>query len=284
MTNEFEIRLEDAHAPSGEIRFGDLHAIADGLQELALRLARARADQAGPGRNRRSVEELSELRLRGLRHGSTVLLVSGGPTDQLDLELEDAASYETDFRELIGAISRDHRPTGVPDLVAESAARVATALRSAASAVEFRWGDGSTTRTETASISRETWLPPKERSHESAREITGVLEAVDLHSHTFAVRDDVGHRIPLRSVRDALDVGPLVGRRVVAVGEAVLDSAGRLLHIQGPLVTASPLSEEWDPGRAADFASELDKPGPDPNGGADFTDEEWLDFMAAVER
>jgi hypothetical protein len=280
MTYDFEIRLEGANSPKGEIRFADLHAIADSLQELSLRLARANAQQPGRGRSKRTVEELSELRLVGIREGSTLLQVSQGPSDQLDLDLEDSRRQAADFWEVVGAIAADTRPDALPDLVAESAGKVVAALHSAAKSVKFRRQDGAELTVNAAALTRDTWVPARGTVRGDVMSLSGVLQAVDLDNGHFRILDDVGHRIPLNHVSDALTAARYIGTRVTASGEAILGADGRFKHLEAPTVEPTPHPTEWTPGAIADLAEELAKPGPVIGEGVELTDEEWADFLA----
>lgn len=97
--------------------------------------------------------------------------------------------------------------------------------------------------------------------------VTGQLEAVDLRSSRFRIRDDMGHRIPLEDVPRATEVGHLVGHRVRAVGFGILGSDGQLKGIKGPAIEEESIPPSWSVGAARGWTSELSKPGPSPETG-----------------
>lgn len=135
MIKQIELRLVGGSAPSGEITLKDLSAISAALQELVTRLSRDAADAAGPGRSKQYVEEFAELRLGAIQQGSTVLQFSKGPTDKLDVEVPGLADADDRFWEVLTAISTDHRPDWVSELIAESAGKLTLAMRAAADTV-----------------------------------------------------------------------------------------------------------------------------------------------------
>jgi len=59
----------------------------------------------------------------------------------------------------------------------------------------------------------------------------GRLEKVDLRSHEFRVRDDVGQAVYLKHVENDATAARLVGKWVVARGSAVLTGSGRLVSL-----------------------------------------------------
>ncbi len=129
MIKQIELHLVDGSAPSGEITLKDLSGIAAALQELVTRLSREAADAAGPGRSKQYVEEFAELRLDAITAGSTVLKVSKGPTDKLDVDVPGLTEADDRLWDILGAISADQRPEWTSTLVAESVGKLATALR-----------------------------------------------------------------------------------------------------------------------------------------------------------
>lgn len=283
MIKQIELRLVDGSAPSGEIALKDLSGIAAALQELVTRLSREAADAAGPGRSKQYVEEFAELRLDGITAGSTLLTVSKGPTDKLDVEVPGLSDADDRLWDILLAIGADRRPAWASTLVAESAGKLAAALRGAAPTTVISSPDRADVHIDGTQIHVETWATNRASSVGSAT-AAGWLEKVDLHSHTFRIRDDVGNTVELRRVVDDHAAGRLVGQWVTAEGEATLSPAGRVV-----VLTHARVHETGDP--AAAFLGSrvipLDEilasaPGPDPNGGLDLTEEEWAAFLEAI--
>lgn len=114
-------------------------------------------------------------------------------------------------------------------------------------------------------------------------ETKGRLEKVDLRSHDFRVRDDVGRAVDLKHVVDDVDAAQLVGQWVSAIGDGILAS-GRLValaHVSIALV--------GDPARGLENDEVLTlgqilamAPGPSLDGGLDLTDDEFAAFLEAA--
>lgn len=283
MIKQIELRLIDGSAPSGKITLKDLSGIAAALQELVIRLSREAADAAGPGRSRQYVEEFAELRLDAITPGSTVLRVSKGPTDKLDVDVPGLIDADERLWDILGAISADQRPGWISTLVAESAGKLAAALRGAAATTVFASPARADVRIDAAQIHSETWAVNRIGAAGSGT-AAGWLEKVDLHSHTFRIRDDVGNTVELRRVVDDQAAGRLVGQWVSAEGETTLSPSGRVLVLNNARVLAA-----GDP--AAEFLGSrvvplneilASAPGPDPNGGLDLTSEEAAEFLRAI--
>jgi hypothetical protein len=114
--------------------------------------------------------------------------------------------------------------------------------------------------------------------------VHGRLEKVDLRSHEFRVRDDVGFSVDLKQVIDDADVARLVGQWVMAEGGASFNSAGRVVALDNVRV-----HEVVDPaaqyvGRYVVSRDEIlaSAPGADMDGGLDLTDEEFEEFLRAA--
>ncbi len=282
MSTELELRLIGAASPAGEIRLADLAAIAASLHEISMRVGRAYIGTEGPGRTKQAIEELSQLRLRGVAPGSTRLTLARGPADTLDLELPAAAEIDTRFWEVIDGVARDQRPDWASDLIAESAAYFVEALQSAAPTVEVTMNSRRSVQIRTKEIHRETWIRERKVAQTEAV-VTGRLEAVDLRSGRFRVVDDVGHRIALDHVPAPTTAAHLINRRIRATGTGVLGQDGQLKEIDRPSIEEQFLPPSWTGHVASDLESELSKPGPDYDGGVEFTDEEFADFLAATD-
>lgn len=282
MINHIELRLEGAHSPRGEIAVKDLTAIAASLQELVTRLSRESTNAAGPGRSKQHVEEFAQLRLGGIEGGSTVLTFGKGPTEKFDLDLPGLAEADDRLWEILGAIADDRRPEWTTELIADTAGRLVGALRSAARTTTVASPGRSSITIDSNTVHSETWV--SYRVTDETMSAAGRLEKVDLRSHEFRLRDDVGHTVDLRQVADDEAVARLVGQWVRAAGTGVLNEFGRLIALGEAVVTAV-----RDP--AAEFVGSkvialeeilASAPGPDPDGALDLTDEEAAAFMEAL--
>lgn len=283
MTTGIELRLIDAPAPSGEVAVKDLAALATALQELTTRISRDVIGAPGPGRTKQVIEELAQLRLRGIEAGSTVLRFSKGPTDKLDVDLPEQILADDRFWEIMGAVGEDRRPDWVSDRIAESVTKLVNAFQAAAPTVIVAATSRPQVQISSAATHAETWLPKRVNS---GTEMTaaGRLEKVDLRSHEFRIRDDVDNTVDLKRVENDTVAAQLVGQWVVAHGTGIVHTSGRLIVLENARV-----QQVVDP--AADYLGRrvvpLDEilasaPGPDPDGGLDLTEEEFAAFLKAA--
>lgn len=282
MTQQFELRLIGADTPDGEVRLADLAALAESLQELSRRIGRELAHEPGPGRTHQSVEAMTEMRLSALFEGSTRLRISRGGKDELALDLAEDVQIERRFWEVVDGVRTNDRPAWVTSLIAESAGKVVTAPTEAAPEIQFVRSDTESVSLMTQTLRREVWRNRNEVRQTVSVTITGTLEAVDLRSHQFRIADDVGNRIRLRDVPQADDVAHRINKRVRAAGAAVRGSQDRLQAIIEPTLEAAPIPDAWMPGSEVDWSQELAKPGPDPDGGVDVSDEEFDEFIGLL--
>ena len=283
MSNDIELRLIDAPVPDGEIAVRDLSALTTALQELTTRIGREVMKRPGPGRTKQFMHEFAQLRLRSIEAGSTVLTLSKGPIDKLDIDLPEEQAADDRFWEVIQAIGDDFRPDWVTDLIAESAARLVEAVQAAAPKAVLKASSRVGVEIESAQIHSETWTYTRVQS---GAEMTamGRLEKVDLRSHEFRVRDDVGQAVDLKHVEDDVKVAPLVGQWVSARGAGVLHPSGRLVALEGAIIQPvdDPAAEHLD-GAVMGLAEILESaPGPDVDGGIELTDDEYSAFLAAA--
>ena len=261
----------------------DLNGIASALQELATRLSREAADSAGPGRSKLYLEEFAELRLGAITAGSTVLQFSKGTTDKLDVDIAELTAADEQLWDILAAIALDQRPAWASDLVSESAGKLATALRGAATSTVISAPSRDPVRIESANMHPETWsITPATTGTTSAA--SGWLEKVDLHTHTFRLRDDVGHTLELRRVTQDTAAARLVGQWVSAEGDAITSGTGRLVALNNAVVreTGDPAAAFLDKGDISLDEILAEAPGPDPDGGIELTDEEFTEFMRAI--
>lgn len=280
---ELRIRLSEGTMPAGEIRAVDAKIIL-ALQEMTLRIARAELDAAGPGRSKRTVEELTELRLAGLTEGSTTLVFSQGPSDALPLELELEARLRSQLWDVLEAIADDVRPPWVSDLVADSAGDLVAALQHAAPSATFTTLDERRVVIHAVKAHRETWMTPTSHPTDESVSIVGTLEKVDLRDHTFRVRDELGHGLELRRVADAETAARLVGLRVHAEGIAVRNRTDLLIGLDEPILRTfeSSIAPSPDPDARPDVR--VSATAADPSGIFDLTDEEYAEFLTVIGR
>lgn len=283
MAEEMTLRLIGSKSPSGEIALPDLAAIAASLHEVSLRLGRTYFDAAGPGRTRRGVEELVELRLRAVTGGSTTLTLERGPTEVLDVEVPQVQALSNEFWTLLEAVGKGERPDGVSDLVAESAGSFAVALRQAAPKAELTMGSRAPIVMDTQVLHRETWIAPRPAAGDTVV-VSGLLEKVDLGTHAFRIRDAVGNGIDLQRVPNDRHVAGFIGRQITAEGPAVMDRRGRLSALASPAIRLDlHPARDWTVPPDVPLAEILESaPGPDPSGVIDLSDDELAAFLEAA--
>lgn len=282
MTKDLELRLLDAPGPDGEIIVKDLAALALALQELATRIGRDVLNMPGRGRTKQFMEEFAQLRVRAVESGSTVLKFRKGPIDKLDVDLPEQKVADDRFWEIVEAIRQDRRPEWATDLIAESAAKLVGALRDAAPHAKFSDLAHAAVEIKSSEIHVETWTSNRVQTG-TQMDAKGRLEKVDLRSHEFRVRDDIGQSVDLKHVSDDVAAAQSVGQWVVATGNGIL-SSGRLVALDYVSIALVD-----DPARTfeRDTVHTLDEllasaPGPDAPGGMDLTDDEFADFLEAA--
>lgn len=282
MTRDLELRLIDAPVPSGEIVVKDLAALTTALQELSTRIGREVANTPGPGRTKQFMEEFAQLRLRAINSGSTVLRFSKGPVDRLDVDLIELKIADDRFWEIVGAIADDKRPDWATDLIAESAARLVTALRDAAPRASLSDSTHSAVHIVAARIHAETWISKRVQT-DARMEARGRLEKVDLRSHAFRVRDDVGQSVDLRHVADDVDAAQHVGKWVVAVGDGIMIGARLVALDNVSIALVDDPAREFADGEVLTLDQILESaPGPSLSGGFDLSDDEFAAFLEAA--
>lgn len=283
MSGQFELKLKETGSPAGEIDLRDLACLAEQLQNLATRVGRWVGGIDRVGRSTGDVEEAVELRLTGIHEGSTVLVIERGPrTDPLfDVPLEE--EFDARLWETLGAIGSDSPRGDTPPLVRESALSFLDALQHAAARVEVRRPrDGATIVFRPSERDRQVWAPVPRTVEESEVTLSGVVKAVDLATHKFRLHDDLGSRIPLEGIDDPDVARELLGRRADAVGIPIRDPRGRISALRVSSIELAHVPVEWTARVRDDSWKRAAVPGPDPDGGVEFTDDEWRSFMAAV--
>jgi hypothetical protein len=279
-SNDLEFRLSGLRSPDGEIALGDLAAIGAAMQQLALRIGRLAAEQEGPGRSLAAVENATKLRLTAVGRGSTRLSIGYGQTDVLPVD--DGLEQRTAdlFWEVVSGIGFGRRPDWTSPLVDEAALELLEGL-GRAGAVEVTRQDGRMTRFAPAEVDRTAWSRSAEGRASDVRVVmTGRLEALDLESGRFRLRDDVGNRIPLLHVKNPHDAAAFVDRKVTATGLEIRGPGGDFRGVDSPVVEPLVLPAQWS-GAPAEWREAFTGAGPDPDGG-DLTDDEFAAFVAAL--
>lgn len=280
-SNDLELRLSGLPAPGGEIALADLAAIAAPFQELATRIGRHAVEQEGPGRSYAAVENATRLRLSGLTSGSTRLHIAYGQAGVLPID--DGLEQRTAdvLWEVVSAFSEGGKPGWTTADIDESALRLLDGLGRASQA-DFGRGDGRELSLKPAQVDRSAWTRSGDRVTDVEVTMVGVLEMVDLASETFRLRDAVGNKIPLRHVLEPHAAATLVDQRVSAAGRRIEGVRGQFRGIAAPSLQPFALPAEWIAVAAPDWIGITGRPGPDPEGGADLTDEEFAELLAAM--
>ncbi|MCL2594281.1 MAG: hypothetical protein FWD83_01990 [Promicromonosporaceae bacterium] len=282
MASEYEIRLQETTLPSGKIIASDLNAIMSRLQDLSTRVSRWVADIEGSGRGPLAVERSAQI-LVGIVPGSTVLQIERGVHDALDFDTPFEEDTNKRFWEVVAGIGTDVPPADAPELVRESAVGLLDALQAAAPQVTVANPNGRAITFRPDQRSRETWNVKTRVVDEIAVTFTGRLDWADLPKRQLKITDDVGNRVTLTRVEDTEElVRQLVGHRVTATGIATRNVAGQVVSIKSPDITEAQVPDAWHLRSTPSWAPPIDYVGPDPDGGVEFDDDEWVTFMAAV--
>lgn len=279
-SNDLELRLSGLPTPDGEIALADLVAITGPLQELAVRVGRLAADEERPGRSHVAVENVTRLRLTGVTEGSTRLRIAYGQPDVLPID--DGLEQRTAdlFWDVVSALGSGRKPDWTTPLIEESAVRLLDGLSRADKVTLTRGADEPVTF-RPASVDRAPWTRSSRVVDEEVT-MVGLLEMVDLGSGRFRLRDDVGNRILLQRVVDPHAAATLVDRRVSATGHPIRGTLGEFRGVDSAALEPFVLPHEWTAGARTDWQKALSRPGPDPDGGVEMTDEEFAQFLAAA--
>ena len=237
--HDFELRLEGTGEDPGALRLDSLSEICRRLQELSRRVARHVAGAADVGRTADHPAVASRLVLRGVRAGSTVLLIGYGEPDVLPMDVGQEVATAERFWEVLTGIQDGVRPLWVPPLIAATAGRLIDATVRAAEVVTAERRDGLVARWSREKVVREPWFAGGSVVTDELVTVVGRLERVDLRSRRFRIRDEHGQCVELQDVLDAEAVGPLVGQRTAATGLRVVDDRGRRVVLE-PVVIAAP--------------------------------------------
>lgn len=280
--HDFELRLIGHHSEAGQILAQDMVNLAGSAQTLITRLARAAAERRGPGRSELALEQLSRVRVTALGQGSTTIGFIFGDASAFDLDDPISREIDETFWLIAEGLNHNRRPAVVTDSTAAAVDELIGNLRHAAPIVEVRSRSRAPIELKSESLERSVWQSSLNAGTTPVSYI-GVLEALDLRNGVFRIADDVENRILLRDVHAPHEAALLVDRRVRATGRPVYGSDGELKHLMDVEVAPLDLPSEWnEPGR--DLATLLrSTPSPSANSGLDLTDEEFDEFMAAID-
>lgn len=287
--NDFEVRLLHLRngVPSGAIRLADLAALAGALQELNTRIARLVVGQDGPGRSLEAAAQVAQLRLTGIREGSTRLEVGYGEQPTLDDPIFAGAQDETadKFWQIVAGIAVDSRPDWVTNAIAASAADLVTAMARSATEAVFSGGAGREVSFDKLIVDRTRW-GGNDPAAVSETAVAGQLYAVNIETRRFSIRDDIGNSIPLEKVLNLDEASALLGQRVEARG-SVSHGKGGELRLADVTVSPAAIPADWLPGgNAGDLQNFLATAalasGPDPNGIEDMTEGDIDELLALI--
>lgn len=277
MSAHYDIRLHGMASPDGEITLTDLASLADPLQELMRFLGRDVIGAAQRGRPSEYLTQLTELRLSSLEKGSTRLVLERGASGILSVPTEEWEALDERFWEVVEAVPTGRVPGWVTPAIADRAHRLIRATNGVATEVTFSTPGHRPVSWVSSQVSADPWKPASGTSTSNA-EVSGILEAVDLNSQKFRIRDDVGGTVTLHNVDNADATAPLVGRRVLATGRGEY-SAGKLAAVHDARLEPFPVPAEWTPGHRPKFFDIASFP-PAPTGpAAEVTDEEFADIQ-----
>ncbi len=245
----YELRLEGLATPNGQISLRDLIELGTSLQQVATRIARQLLDAERPGPAPDLVDRIGELRLSGLRDGSTTLELAVGEEAALPLIGDEADLFAGRLEETMAAISSNRPPEWASAPIRQSASRVVQSLRDAG-AERATWRPKDHRKTPSRimvvrELDSRVWQVTTEHETEKVV-VAGRLDLVDLRARRFRVRDDVGHDVRLEEVVDVGAASRLIGQRVIVTGTADRVE-GRLVRIVEPSLLPEQLPAEWAP-------------------------------------
>lgn len=283
VVESFSLRLSGTDRIDGEITFARAPAIFEAMQTLSTRLGQHHVGRQGPGRPVDGVRRATELRLVGLRPGSTILDVRLGDEDVLlDMGIEHQVTDS--LFELFAGVSENSPPAWTTPTLGEATLAVVDAFGAAASEVDlssetrgrrvaFRPGD----------VERAVWPGADGFSTpELGVSVSGRLDRGDLRSSRFRVRDGVGNDIVLERVEDVGVAAGLLGSSVVATGTAERNRNGRIVRIRSAIVQPAKLPDGVvTTPRLPDLSGAVPTVIPD-DGIPGITDDEVDDFLSSL--
>lgn len=277
---QIEFRLVGQPSPDGQILASHAASISRALEALVHRLTREAAGRAGLGRTHRVLEKLAEVRLVGLGEGSTRLYYRVG--DANALEIPDPLSQDVDklFWDVVEGLATNSRPASTTETIASATDDLVAALIQSASQVEVAADGRRSPVLWTDRLDRSVWAPTTSPGAAETVMI-GLLEAVDLRSDHFRLADDVGNRVELLDVRDALVAAHLAGTRVEVRGRFVPVSGSARPRIEDVVVSAAQPPLPTSTPSLAEAVAEAAS-APEPTIHLEVTDEELDDFLTSA--
>lgn len=279
--DELRISLHGTALPPGELTLDSLAALAQSLQLLATRVGRHLAGQQGSGRSTAAVERATALRLSGLSAGSAVLAVSIGQ----GTDAPDSLEHRT-FEGLLDVctgIATNRPPPWTTPLIADAAVSLIDALTRASTICEI--ADAAGRRPKVGFVldttSRRIWEMPTVAERRPGVSVSGRLEAVDLRSSRFRIRDAAGSDIRLDEVRNTADAAPLVGELVTATGVASTGPRGQITGLSEAVVIPTALPRWAQPELGAVVAGATAPPA---DGIPDLSVDDVTDFLTAIRK
>lgn len=284
MAKQFEFRLIDGSAPSGQLEADDLIALVQSLKEIATKLGREETEAELIGRPSKRTHRLARLNI-GLAPGSTRVFlqrISSG-SGALDFDVDEELSFDARFEEIVSSIAEDTRPQWISAPLAIAAGNLRTALARVAPRVEFAVDGRVSQQFATGETHKRTWLPDDASDTEMVS-FVGRLRAVNLDSHRLQVTDDVGNRVALVDVADDARAGRLLGEYVAVFGSPVRDARGRLSQIHHPTIEPASVPPGFASARAPVSLDAIlaSAEGPRPEGIPDLTHDEAAAFLDAI--
>ncbi|QIK66284.1 hypothetical protein G7072_07915 [Nocardioides sp. HDW12B] len=262
--------------------------------------------QRRPGAPAKAVLEASQLRLVGLRAGSTILEIAGASPDAGLLEFD----IPTDLTEItfdmlmdgLGALvsASDEEPAELPvgfddRLMGDFDVWLRSMRRYESVALESHVGgrvkqaasNPEAARARLKGVSPQPVMPFVSPSQQA---LEGKLYALNLNTGSFHVEDDAGHKIrTVLSPESRNSASLLVSRRVRAIGKPDLDEAGRIRSFQVDVIGPAPDLEGLSEQKSFFDVHELEiKPPPGDSGSikewaiGGLSDGEADDFMSAL--
>lgn len=225
---DIEFSLIGHPAAEGQLLAADAVSLCTAMRTLILRLTREAVAQFGLGRPLAAVEAMAQVRL-AIPAGGTRMVFTIGDDALFDPVAE---MVDDRFVELVEAVAVNTPPRELSPTVGDAVAGLVSAFRHAAGEVRVRIG--SETRLETAQLLPTVWRIRAAPTED--RELVGTLEAVDLASRRFRLRDDEGLRIDLDEVQGHQSAAHLIGLRVVAEGVYVPPLGNARARLAEPVV------------------------------------------------
>ncbi len=220
--------------------------------------------------------------MTGLSQGSTTISFSFGDAEALDIDDPISREIDDTFWLIANGMVQNQRPMEVTDSTAAAVDELIGALRHAAPLVELLSLGHPSVQLKPESVDRGVWQSSLNLGQAPVT-FVGILEMLDLRNGRFRIADDVGNRIVLRDVRSPHEAARHIDHRVRVTGRPAYAPDGEVKHLVDVQVAALQLPQEWEqPG--PDVAALL-KATPDPTafGGLDLSDQEFDDFMAAID-